>query len=226
MNRLAVFFLLFITPILAILLALLGIKTLPTNPLGWFLLFVGVIYSVGMVIIYFIKKEHFWESSINETNRYEEQGDLSFWFITLGMLIVFYTSPIEYLFLSALLPRNVWMSFSGVVLVTLGSGLFVWARRTLKKNYSGHVSVKNGQILVQSGPYRFIRHPAYGGYFLMALGISIGFSSLIGGISILALLLPALVYRIKVEEKLLVRHFGLPYQEYVSHTNRLIPFIW
>jgi hypothetical protein len=32
---------------LAMLLALLGIETIPTNPLGWFLLLVGVINSAG-----------------------------------------------------------------------------------------------------------------------------------------------------------------------------------
>ena len=61
MSRIAVFFLLVITPILAMLLALLGVETLPTNPLGWFLLLVGVIYSAGVIIVYSIRKERFWE---------------------------------------------------------------------------------------------------------------------------------------------------------------------
>jgi len=46
-SHYAVFFLLVISPMLAMLLALLGIETIPTNPLGWFLLLVGVINSAG-----------------------------------------------------------------------------------------------------------------------------------------------------------------------------------
>jgi protein-S-isoprenylcysteine O-methyltransferase Ste14 len=208
------------------LLALLGVKTLPANPLGGFLLLVGVVYTAGVIIVYAIHKERFWESPLNGVLTDEERGDRSLWFITLGMLAAFYLSPVEYIYLTASLPRNAWMSFSGAGLVSLGSVLFVWARRTSGKRYSGHVSVKIGQTLVQSGPYRFIRHPAYAGYLLMALGISLGYSSLAGMASIFVLLLPSLIYRMKVEERLLNRHFGEAYRQYTDVVKRIIPGIW
>jgi protein-S-isoprenylcysteine O-methyltransferase Ste14 len=43
---------------------------------------------------------------------------------------------------------------------------------------------------------------------------------------VLAMLLPSLVYRIKVEEKLLIEHFGTAYHQYMRKTKRLIPGIW
>lgn len=226
MSTHAVIFLLGITPVLAMLLALLGVETIPTNPLGWFLLLVGVIYSTGVIIAYFVRKERFWEGALDRTINGEESGDRSFWFITLGMSASFFLSPVEYLYISAILPRNAWMSTLGVGLVTLGIVLFVWARRTLRKNYSGHLSVKTGQTLVQSGIYGYIRHPAYAGYLLMAMGISLGYSSLAGLISILLLMLTSVVYRIKVEEQLLTRLFGEAYLLYMGKTKRLIPGIW
>ena len=118
------------------------------------------------------------------------------------------------------------MSTSGICLVALVAGLFVWARLTPPKTYSGHLIVKTDQPLVQSGPYRYIRHPAYAGYLLMVLGISLGYASLAGLSTILVLVLPSLVYRIKVEEKLLVEHFGEAYHRYASTVKRLIPGIW
>jgi len=208
------------------LLAWLGVETLPANPLGWFLLLVGVAYTAGLVIVYAIRKERFWESASAGPAMQEERGDRSFWLITLGMLAVFSLSPIEYLYLAPILPRNDWLAFGGAALVTLGIALFVWARRALGKSYSGHVSVKTGQPLVQKGPYRIIRHPAYAGYLLMALGISLGYSSLAGLASILVLLLPSLLYRMGVEEKVLCEHFGEAYHHYTSVTKRLIPGIW
>jgi protein-S-isoprenylcysteine O-methyltransferase Ste14 len=225
-SRFAVFFLLVISPMLAILLALLGVETIPTNPLGWFLLLVGVIYAAGVIIVYSIRKKRFWEPAGDGITEQEERGDRSFWFIALGMIAVFYISPVEYLFFSAALPRNAWMSTLGVVLVIFGVVLFVWARRSLKANYSGHLSVKTGQTLVQRGPYEFIRHPAYAGYLLVALGISLGYASLFGLISVFIVLLPSLVYRIKVEEKLFTEHFGTAYRQYMRKTKRLIPGIW
>ena len=65
MSRIAIFFLLVIAPLLAMLLALLGVETVFTNPLGGFLLLVGLAYLVGIVIVYWIRKERFWESSMN-----------------------------------------------------------------------------------------------------------------------------------------------------------------
>jgi protein-S-isoprenylcysteine O-methyltransferase Ste14 len=226
MSRIAKFFILLIAPILAILLAWLGVETLPAHPLGWFLLLVGVTYTAGLIIVYAMRKERFWEAASAEPTTYEERGDRSFWFITLGMMAAFYLSPVEYLYFSAILPGNAWMTYGGVGLVTFGIVLFTWARRTLGAGYSGHVSVKSGQTLVQSGPYRFIRHPAYAAYLLMALGISLGYASLAGLISVLALLLPGLLYRMNLEENLLSGHFGEMYCQYVNTTKRLIPGIW
>jgi protein-S-isoprenylcysteine O-methyltransferase Ste14 len=71
-----------------------------------------------------------------------------------------------------------------------------------------------------------IRHPAYAGYLLMALGISLGYASLVGLISVLILLVPSLIYRVNVEEKLLTLHFGAAYRQYMRRTKRLIPGIW
>jgi len=225
-SRIARFFLLVIAPVLAILLAVLGVETIHTNPLGWFLLLVGVAYTAGVVIVYQIRKERFWDSSVSGATTQEEHGDRSYWLITAGMLAAFYLPPIEYLYFDATLPRPQWVAFSGLGLVILGAGLFIWARRSLRSNYSGHVSVKSGQTLVQSGPYRVIRHPAYAGYLLMALGISLGYSSLAGLAATLALLLPGLIYRMNVEEKLLTEHFGDAYRQYSLNTRRLIPGVW
>jgi protein-S-isoprenylcysteine O-methyltransferase Ste14 len=226
MIHLAKIFLLVAAPALAVLLALLGLKTLSTNPLGWFLLLVGVIYTVGVVIAFYIRKKQFWESALKGTTTQEEQGDRSFWLITAGMMAAFYLPPIEYLYFAPVLTRTTWMSYSGAVIIILGISLFVWARRVLGTNYSGHVSVKEGQELVQNGPYRVLRHPAYMGYFLMALGIGLGYSSIAGLIVIFVLLLPVMVYRINLEEKMLAGHFREAYYEYARRTKRLVPGIW
>lgn len=226
MNRFTITFLVVVTPILAICLAWLGLVTTPTNPLGWFLLLTGIAYAAGAVIFTVFRRQRFWEARAGKDILQEERGDRSFWLITLGMMVVFYLSPLEYLHFAAWLPRTVLMKFGGFGLVATGSALFVWARRTLGVNYSGHVMVGKRQALVQSGPYRFIRHPAYAGYLLMALGISLGYTSLVGLISVLALLLPSLVYRIKVEEKLLGECFGEAHHQYASKVKRLIPNLW
>jgi protein-S-isoprenylcysteine O-methyltransferase Ste14 len=86
--------------------------------------------------------------------------------------------------------------------------------------------VVEGQPLVQSGPYRFIRHPAYAGYLLIALGLAFGYSSLAGFIIIPAILLSSIIYRLSVEDRLLAEHFGESFKAYADTTARLIPGVW
>jgi protein-S-isoprenylcysteine O-methyltransferase Ste14 len=226
MNRTAIFFLLVIAPVFAIVLALLGVESIPANPLGWFLLLVGVSYPVGVVIVVWIRKRPFWESGSGGSVVKEERNDRSYWILVLGMLVVFYLSPLEYLFVPAIIPRASGFILAGLLLVIAGAALFVWARRSLRQAYSGHISVTTQQPLVQRGPYRLIRHPAYAGYLLMAAGLGVGYSSLSGLAAGFLLLLPGLIYRIGVEEKVLLAHFGEQYRLYASHTTRLIPGIW
>jgi hypothetical protein len=165
MNRTAIFFLLVIAPVFAIVLALLGVESIPANPLGWFLLLVGVSYPVGVVIVVWIRKRPFWESGSGGSVVKEERNDRSYWILVLGMLVVFYLSPLEYLFVPAIIPRASGFILAGLLLVIAGAALFVWARRSLRQAYSGHISVTTQQPLVQRGPYRLIRHPAYAGIF-------------------------------------------------------------
>jgi len=226
MSRLSIFVLLVIAPVLAILLALLGLETLPVNPMGAFLLLVGTAYTAGVVIVYWIRKERFWEPLVGGTTTQQEHGNRSFSVVVCGMVAAFYLPPLEYLHAPEILPRSVSMQTAGMGLVILGVLLFIWARHSLGSSYSGHISVTDEQTLVRRGPYRFIRHPAYTGYFLMAAGLSLGYSSFAGLTAIVILLLPGLIYRMNIEERLLIAHFGEAYRQYIRATKRLVPGLW
>lgn len=223
MSPLAIFFLLVGAPALAVYLAFLGWTTLPTNPLGWFLLLVGGVYSLATAFTAVFRRERFWEAQDSAGALHEERGDRSFWLVTLAMAAVFFLSPLEYVYLPAWLGRNAWTEICGVGLVVAGAALFVWARRTLGANFSGHVSVMDRHVLVQSGPYGIIRHPAYTGYFLMAAGIGVGYSSLAGLSALIGFLMPGLAYRARVEDRLLAAHFGGEWQAYTRRVPAFFP---
>ncbi len=223
MSRIAIFFLLFIAPALSLILALLGLETLNRNLLGWVLLVMGIAYPAGVIIVYWFQKRMFWKG--NGEAIQEDVGDLSFWAILPGMLVSFFASPIEHMYLEWL-PRVSWLQAFGLIMVLAGVALLVWARLFIKGMYSGHVEVVFDHRLISSGPYHYVRHPAYAGFLLMALGIAVGYGSLIGMIAIPLLLLPGLAYRIQTEEKLLQDHFGEEFRTYARRVRKLIPGIW
>ena len=226
MSRLAILFLLVVAPVLAICFALLGLETLGSNFLGWFLLVFGIAYPAGGVIYYFIRREPFWKPAGRTETAKEERSDRSFWTILPGFLVVFFAPPLEWIYLQAVLPRNLWMQIAGLLLILAAMALRVWVRSHLRGLYSGHVEVQVGHSLIQSGPYGFVRHPGYSGFLLLALGLACGYSSWIGLVALIALLLPGLAYRMKVEERLLIEQFGEEYRVYKLKTRLIIPLIW
>jgi protein-S-isoprenylcysteine O-methyltransferase Ste14 len=225
MSRLAVFFLMILAPALALILALFGLETLWTNLLGWFLLVFGIAYMAGGLIYYFIRRQPFWQPTSRGKAVEEKKGDRSFWAILPGFLAVFFAPPFEFMYWH-LFPNPLWLQITGLGIVVAALVLLLWSRAYIRGLYSGHVEVQAEHKLVQSGPYCFVRHPSYAGFLLIALGLATGYSSWIGVAALLLLLLPGLIYRIRVEERLLEAKFGEEFRAYTSRSKKLIPGIW
>ena len=71
-----------------------------------------------------------------------------------------------------------------------------------------------------------IRHPAYLGSLTTMVGLGVALENWLSIILLVVLPLAGLLYRIAVEEKVLVGHFGQTYLDYMSRTKRLIPGVY
>jgi protein-S-isoprenylcysteine O-methyltransferase Ste14 len=113
----------------------------------------------------------------------------------------------------------------GIVLLIAGAVLRRLCFNALGKSFTGTVIVAKDQMIVQNGPYRFVRHPSYTAALLMFIGIGLALCSWLS----LALLFFAHCYlygrRVAVEERALLDTLGAPYREYISRTRRFIPFV-
>jgi protein-S-isoprenylcysteine O-methyltransferase Ste14 len=114
-----------------------------------------------------------------------------------------------------------------VGVVVMGAGLVVrlWAVLTLGRSFRTTVEVHADQAVVQSGPYRLVRHPSYTGLLMVVLGFQIG-TRVWPAILLTALPLAAVIGRITVEEAFLVAGLGPTYVAYRARTRRLLPRIW
>jgi protein-S-isoprenylcysteine O-methyltransferase Ste14 len=109
--------------------------------------------------------------------------------------------------------------------VCAGGLLFTWwARISLGSLWSGSVSRKIDHTVIQSGPYRLVRHPIYTGLIAAALaqGALIGmWANLLGAL----LLAFGLWLKARLEERFLGRELGeAAYAEYRRRTPMLAPF--
>ena len=118
------------------------------------------------------------------------------------------------------------VTIAGMVVILLGTALRWWAIFTLGRYFTIDVAVRSTQSVVQSGPYRFVRHPSYTAILIMLLGVGMVLANWASLVVILAGGLIGLLYRIRVEERALVEALGKPYMDYMRRTKRLIPLIF
>ena len=78
-------------------------------------------------------------------------------------------------------------------------------------------------FLVTKGPYRFCRHPQYLSFIIIVFGFDCIFGSVIGFVYTIVLSIPSVVFRAKVEDKLLREEFGKMWEQYAGEVGFLLP---
>jgi len=116
----------------------------------------------------------------------------------------------------------VWIRVVGVLLESLGYTLFLWS--VLERGrYATSWEMREDHKLVTWGPYHYVRHPSYLGYFLMFSGLFFVLLNLLALIPIIAI--PGYIRLTIYEEQLLTTRFGDVYREYQKKTGRFLPRI-
>jgi protein-S-isoprenylcysteine O-methyltransferase Ste14 len=113
----------------------------------------------------------------------------------------------------------------GTFILFLGFLLFFSAHKHLKNNWSPIIEKKfsKSRSLIQSGPYKYIRHPIYTASIISLIGFLVFTANwLFVGIPFLILIL-FYCYKIPKEEEELLRNFGKKYKDYMKSTGGLIP---
>lgn len=120
--------------------------------------------------------------------------------------------------------EQVALQTAGLV-VFVGGVLFrLAAIRRLGRFYAHQVRTLDDHQVVQDGPYAHVRHPAYAGMVAAHVGFVLVFLNVWSVLCLVLALVPAVVLRIRVEERVL---FGVPgYREFASGRARLIPGLW
>ncbi len=123
---------------------------------------------------------------------------------------------------------NHWDTFFiiGAILVLLGLIIRINSILALKQHFTYTVTEIERHEIIETGLYKYIRHPGYLGQLIIFLGIS---TSLANWLSVLLMIIPVLVgytYRITIEERFMKQQMGQKYIDYQKRTKRLIPFIY
>jgi protein-S-isoprenylcysteine O-methyltransferase Ste14 len=121
-------------------------------------------------------------------------------------------------------PVASWVTILADILIVLSFLFMFWV---LKVNSfaASNVRVEQGQQVIDTGPYAYVRHPMYAGAFWLLVGIPLALGSW-WSLGLIVLCLPVLLWRLLDEEKILRK--DLP--GYTAYTHkvpyRLIPHVW
>jgi len=116
--------------------------------------------------------------------------------------------------------------YLGILLCIAGLALRLTVVLRLGRHFSVDPGVDTDQELVTDGVFRRVRHPSYLGLLLLYGGIAVSYAHPVGSPLAVGLPLAAILYRIRVEERILVQRYGAAYQTYRDRTRTLVPFLW
>jgi protein-S-isoprenylcysteine O-methyltransferase Ste14 len=109
--------------------------------------------------------------------------------------------------------------------VTVAGFLFTWwARIHLGALWSGHVTRKADHRVVDSGPYRVVRHPIYTGLTFAVFATAFYRGTLLALIGA-AILTLSFYVKARLEERFLRQQLGPAYDAYAQRVGMLLPFV-
>ena len=113
----------------------------------------------------------------------------------------------------------------GLALFVIGLTIALAAVFTLRRSYAATLVIRKDHQLITHGIYRFTRHPIYLGVIIIITGVPVYASSLYGLLTMSALI-PLILNRIRMEERLLSEEFGDAHRTYKEATSKLIPLVY
>ena len=190
---------------------------------------IGVPQSAATLLVIII----FYAMDFILIRRYDKQRQASgsgrAWDFTLFIFLMVAFLVLQPIFLPSISYRTnatwgVVVQLLGVFLILTALALHIWSRAHLQHYYAERVEVQPGHQVIDTGPYKLMRHPVITSFFGIATGLFL--------INPALTTLAALVYTIwdftraaQQEEELLTK--TLPgYAVYAIQTPRFLPRLW
>jgi protein-S-isoprenylcysteine O-methyltransferase len=139
---------------------------------------------------------------------------------------IFLAIQMVWLVPGAALPYPRVFYIAGFCVFIIGLILRWYAIGYLGRYFTVNVSIDPEHALVDSGPYRHVRHPSYTGALLAFLGLGFCFGNWLSIFFLTVPIIGAFLWRIRIEESALLDALSREYRNYMRRTERLVPWIY
>jgi len=118
------------------------------------------------------------------------------------------------------------LSFIGLFFICAGVLLRYRSITILGKFFTTKIQILDDHKLITNGVYKYLRHPSYLAFLLSFSGTFVYLSAWYSFLFFIVVAFPLYLYRIRLEELVLRKHFGEHYDRYRENSYALIPFIY
>lgn len=159
----------------------------------------------------------------NTDQQQKDKGSLSFmWIIIIASIVV-----AGFIGHSTHLPigGNA-VRLAGLAVIILGMILRFAAVSQLGRLFTVMVTIREVHNIKKDGLYKYLRHPSYAGSLLSFIGYGLSMNNWLALIVVFVPVFLVFVYRMQIEEQVLMGQFGDEYVNYMKTTKRVIPWIY
>lgn len=160
----------------------------------------------------------------NNDKKKQDKGSIVFIWVmialAISMGIMFSINNRFYISNQQLIP------YIGIITIVVGMVFRFISIWTLGRLFTVDVTIRDNHTIKKDGIYSIVRHPSYLGSLVSFIGFGLSLNSWLSLIAIAVLMTIAFIYRIKIEEKVLINQFGADYLDYKKKTYGLIPWIY
>ena len=179
----------------------------------------GLAYALSEVGLGFKKRARAQDS------RGEDRGSLRLlWIVIVSSVALAFAAP--YVLPPTDMGAVPILRFLGITVFVAGVAIRWYSIVHLGQFFTVNVAIAPNHRLIDTGPYRYVRHPSYTGALMAFLGLAL---CLANWTSLMVMMIPVLsvfLWRMHVEEAALLQAFGDRYREYMNRTKRLIPALY
>lgn len=138
-------------------------------------------------------------------------------------IILFFISVIEFSFSKGNFIVNI---LFGLILVCFGLCIRYKTFAVFKKYaipWSSHILPNSIKQVINTGPYKYVRHPYYLSVLLELIGVCIFLGSFMSFFLVLLIQAPLILKRVKLEEAALKEKFSNEYVVYSKNVGKFLP---
>jgi protein-S-isoprenylcysteine O-methyltransferase len=185
----------------------------------------GISYQLGL--LYFVSEIglQIFKRAKSGAARTEDGGSLAvLWLVVSASM--FLAFRFQFAVPQTSWPWQPWVNVLGIALTLVGLAIRWYSIIYLGRYFTVNVAIATDHKLIDTGPYKAVRHPSYTGALLAFLGLAICMQNWAALLILMTGTTAAFLYRMRVEERALTGAFGDRYRQYQQHTARLIPGIY